>query len=383
MSLISRIQDVIAAIGADIKVINARFNGSIIKVSSSTAATVPTPAASNISVFLDLTTGTLSQKDSSGVVRDLAASTAQTAQEFLTAQAKVNGIFRNGSCQDGTNAGYSVIPFSNDRPPPNTVGFWRRIGQSGAIVADDYLPVSVSSVYFLQADVRQLTRSANTRLFLGLIQYDVDNNPITLEYCSYITGSKTTLAAPLSVGDTTVTLASAANWLGTSPDGEWFKGISFYNYKDSTGFEYEHTVNPYTRWIFRPSGVGAWNDGGISGNVITLSQPFDLPNPAAGSGGVWPVGTVVANTNDGALYNYVLASAMSVTQSNNWSTLTAYIGGIDAGGVGDNTKFRAGVAKVKFFGLYNHYGASTDTLDIANIRIDITTLTRAIAGLSA
>jgi len=320
----------------------------------------------------------------------------QSASDFLASQAKVNGLVRNGSFQDGTNEGFSSLPFGNSIPPPNTVGYVRKTGfytiTSDESVTDDYVPISTNLIYRFDADVRQTVNAGSAaRLYIGLMQYDSDNNRISTRHTMYASGSMTQLASKLSVGDTTVQLVSSTGWVS---GGAWYdRCLNFYNYKNSSGFLYEPLTNPYTRLQFCPSGVGGWAaSGAISGNTITLSQPFDVPNPDTGDGS-YPAGTYVASGNFGSAYNYSFASAVFLDPSPLWVAIDPlhpsygyamnnYVGGgVETTGIQNKKKFFAGIAKAKIFMLANYLGQPSDILDITNIRLDIAPITKAQAGL--
>lgn len=304
----------------------------------------------------------------------------QTAGDFLASQAKVNGLVSNGSAQEGTNANFTQFLFDNQIPPPNTVGYFKRIGTAGILQSVDFMPVDINLIYLGSVNMRQRLRSVNTAFYAGIAQYDTDNNLILQYHHRYVSGTMTTLSAPLSVGDTTVSLASTSGWTnaGTSTANT---GISLYGYKNSIGYTYDSNTNPYTRTVFRSDAAKVWGDGAVGLSSITLATAFSVANPAAGSGGVWPAGTVVSNTTGSSSHNYFLANNIKELTTN-WRFFRGYVGGgVNTSGQSDETRFAAGIAKCKLLYICNLSGTSTDETNITNINFTPTSLTRALAGL--
>ncbi len=175
----------------------------------------------------------------------------------------------------------------------------------------------------------------DSRHYLGFASYDIDGNFISMYNYSKFAGSMdTTLAAPLNPGDLTITLTDATGWSdGTTTHR---RSIAWYGYTDSTGFTYPDYG--YTRNFVSD----AWDAGAISGNTITLRDPW--------SGPAIPAGDAVRNTNSGGSYQYVLLSNGHIDLAGD--TYATNIGGSEIlDGVGGTTLWRPGTHSIRALSL--------------------------------
>lgn len=297
--------------------------------------------------------------------------------DILAAQNGLNGIFPNGSCQDAANTGWTEAQFRADERPPGSSGCftWVSTGSSITSISDDFLQADVNSLYELSADFKQIIKTSGSGViaYFGVMMYDADKLDIYSQFV--LRRGDTTLASDLSPGDTQIHLVNAAGWDVTGTN----SGISFYTYRNSEGRLYDRAIEPYTRyfWWKYPSKLF----DSASGNDINLTAPWDYPNPAAGSGGVWPAGTPVSNGFSGGTYNYRLAAGYT-PPTDRWERRQAFIGGgIDLSGNDNQTLFRPGTHYVKLLCLPNYQGQTGDTLGVGNISVYRAPITRAIAGL--
>lgn len=189
------------------------------------------------------------------------------------------------------------------------------------------------------------------RQFVGLACFDIDQQEIKaqhhMRYKSAGIDSLTTLAAPLSPGDMTITLADASGWNDTDTP-FYQRGVVIFGYKNNLGAVYDY----YSRFVqfdlFDLAGVDK------ATNVITLKTPFpsSLGNPGD-PGGTWPVGTSLANSTSGGTYKYSVFPGMTLAETNKWYHVKNHIGGIDTSGENVTANFSPGTAYVKMFWLPN------------------------------
>lgn len=349
------------------------------------AAPVGEKAAFQSSVSKDwadvIPVGGIPSSDMSASVRE-SIGKADTALQSVSAanvyagQAGINGLVLNGSGQSLTNLGFSSLTFNSSDYPFGAAGCFANVtGANQVHFSDAFLPVDANSIYQVVSDVKQLARAASAgAYYMGLALYDVDGNIIDFQHAGHVPGSETTLAAPLAVGDTTISLTSGANWRNVD---YVFNAVKFFTYRDSLGRLYKRSINPYSRHI-SPT---AWGAGGVSGNTITLSSPWAYQNPEAGSGGVWAAGTEIACAQGGNTFNYRIALGLTASMET-WERKSAYLGGgFDTSGLASDSYFRPGTAKVKFVILINYGGTDTDVTGFGNIGVYRAPLTRAMAGL--
>ncbi len=191
-----------------------------------------------------------------------------------------------------------------------------------------------------------------SRHFLGFASYDIDGNFISMYNYSKLSGSTdTTLAAPLNPGDTTITLTDATGWSNGATSHR--RSIVWYGYTDSTGYTYPDYT--YTR----NQAINAWDAGGVSGNVITLSSPWSGPALAAGD--------AIRNTNSGGSYQYSLLSNGHIDEVG--GTYAANIGGgFIPNGAGGTNLWRPGTHSIRALALANRNGSPVQ-LNLTDFKI--------------
>lgn len=185
--------------------------------------------------------------------------------------------------------------------------------------------------------------------YIGASLYDIDGNVITSQAHMYQANTLTTLAATLNPGATTITLTSGSNWNNAAGVLDYLRSMIIWNYKDSKGYTYP--PGTYSRNIYAPVG-GLWADGGISGNVITLSSPWSGPSI--------PAGTSVSNGAAGGTYKYFVSIAATPAV---WTKYSADIGGVDYTGTNIANMFPPGTAYMKtlFLAQYNQTTSASRT----------------------
>ncbi|HWT40060.1 MAG TPA: hypothetical protein VN081_02210, partial [Dongiaceae bacterium] len=244
-------------------------------------------------------------------------STLQTTLDTKATTAYVQGkgtdLIVNGFGTMGSNYNFSWSTFTAADAPTGAAGsFVSPNGVAGGYLTDEYLPVDPNRKLKFSFQIRE-TGTSVTSHFYGLIQpFDAYKNSISPQHYMYVPNTTTTLAAPLNPGDTTITLTSAANWYGSAgkPAGAapHLRHIIFWDYVDPGGKAWP--IETYSR---NQSIFDLWADGGITGNVITLSAPYSGPAKATG--------TPVSNGSSGGTYIYISggANAIPTTSWVQWS----------------------------------------------------------------
>lgn len=301
-----------------------------------------------------------------------------------------NGLFRNGSGQTGDNSNWGLLARTDTRPFGADQSFYRQ--QNYQVWRnDDVIPVDPAFVYRLQLSARWISKvTAGISFYAGLTYLDRDSLEIHPYYAMRQPATDTTLARDLKEGDTKVYLTSAANWPNTTGAAH-YRNFAFFNYRDSTGFEYKRSQIPYTRHVTYV-GQPRWDAGAVNQteNSITLLTPWSgFPNPYR-TDGVWPAGTEVSAAMSGGSYNYSLFAQWQIDQTGqtDWETRHSFIGGgIQTDGRTAYNRWRAGTAGFQMLALLNHptrgvVGTSGDIIAIAGAYVDRTPLSRQMAGLT-
>ena len=261
-------------------------------------------------------------------------------------------LVTNGNGSLGSNRNFSTLTYNTTDVPTGASGSFQSTVATTSAVTDELLPVDPNKIYELSFDQRQVS---GTGYFYGMLSpYDAYGNNIPpLSYMAQ-PNTQTTLAAALNPGDTHITLTSSANWTNSAGSAVQLRSIIFWDYVDPGGKVWG--VNTYSRnYIYN-----AYADGGISGNVITLSAPY--------SGPAKPVGTKLSNGNSGGSYMYLVGATAGVSTWTNYTGRT--VKGVLAGGGSSaaTTKFPMATAAVKVGFLIN-YSGSGSAQGFANVQL--------------
>lgn len=224
----------------------------------------------------------------------------------------------------------------------------------GPVTMAEAIPVDPHAVYDLRAYLRQEGVAGDWSAYaegdrhqqgIGLACYDADGFEIEakhhMRYRAGGTDSLTTLATPLAPGDTVIQLTDSAGWNDSDADSEAC-GIIIFGYRTAGGRVQQHYSRIVDHGLFAPAGVNK------TAHTVTLSAglPAAFGNPDDG-GGVWPAGTVVANT---AVTTGPKLCAMAGTVpplADSWYQARGRIGGIDRSGTNVAQNFAPGTAFVR------------------------------------
>jgi hypothetical protein len=177
---------------------------------------------------------------------------------------------------------------------------------------------------------------------LGFLSFDVDKKLIhPLHVAKFGDATDTTLAAPLSPGDTSFLITNASGWSNDVSEAGRTRALAWYGYADSTGHVYDDYS--YTRHVAYDYEYGLWDAGDIrfdpvwNAYRVTLRQPWSGPTLAAGA--------AVRNSMGGDAESQP-AVPVTPPQSNSESTWADYVatigGGIWQNGRPSETAFRPG-----------------------------------------
>ena len=256
----------------------------------------------------------------------------------------------NGDLSYGDNTNFPALTYKDSA---------FSISGNKNVVSDFYIPIDPNKTYELGIDMKSSNTTAT--YYVGFRDFDVDKKEITPDSVMYIPQAITTLSRDLNNGDTVVYLTDLSKWKNSTSSSSYKRGFIFWNYKDSTGYEYPELI--YSKNIFNT----LWNDSNVNktNNTITLNSAW--------SKGTIKAGTKLSQTTSGNVFNYSILQNKTVTTS--WVTYKASnINGIgkkniDSNGNGDtvSTTFRDGskFIKISFFIDYNK--TADTTTNIKNI----------------
>lgn len=246
-------------------------------------------------------------------------------------------LIANGFGESGDNTNFSNWVYDRVVMPEGaSCSFrWPDPNQSGTFPLADSRPIIDASRLLrfrgsiIIGDPDGSNYNSTRRQHLAIMCYDGDMQMISDSMSDQWAGSAlTTLASPLSQGDTTVVLTSSAGWQNA---GNWFeRRLAWWVQVPGYGYGYAeasgrvHVPYTYTRLASAGNSTngGTWNAGGIAGNVVTLNP---LLYPAGWTHGALPAGTPIRNAQGGGALRYAISSAMAqgVTRYNRtFSALT-------------------------------------------------------------
>jgi len=243
------------------------------------------------------------------------------------------------------SASTSPSTFGNSETPSTSSPFQQLFG-------DEFVPVDPSRDYVFSGELRSGDDlgnqfDPNNRQFFGFASYDADQLLISPWHVNrFGTAVDTRLAVTLKPGDTTITLDDASGWANAGAAHQ--RTLAWYGYTNSAGFTYPDYT--YTRNVAVDFANGMWDAGAITGNVITLRNPWSGPEIQAGE--------AVRNASSGGTHIY--AAAGNTVVPDQWTQYQTTVSGA--------TQFRPGTAFVKPLVLANYQGTSTNLLRIRNVQ---------------
>lgn len=314
----------------------------------------------NQSMVADAATGVVSFPSGTSGLADSAFGTSSlTTVDYSSAKgvdlvANSTGLLGNGY---NYPSDFSYDPTTAPNLPASFSFVGYSSGREGMV---EFLAVDPNQVYRLQCYVMQESMAGDWSAYsfgerhlqyMGLLCFDADKHLIFpqshMRYKHAGVDSLTTLAAPLTPGDTTVTLADSAGWNETSVNA-WMRGVVIFGYKNSLGYAYSHYSRIFEGDLFDLGQVNKTT------HVVTLNKPLpsSMGNPDDPNG-TWPVGTSLANSEIGGTYKYAVFSGLRTPQLDTWYLARGYMGGMDTSGRNVSNNFPPGTAFTKPFWLPN------------------------------
>lgn len=217
------------------------------------------------------------------------------------------------------------------------------------------IPIDINKTYEFKMNFKG---DSSKRLYLGWDEFDIDGNYISPTYCTGFPASTTTLAQDLKNGDTVVYLTSASGWSSTTYAHQL--GLIFWNYKDSTGYQYPAGVYSRNAW----TNLYTFDNVNKTNNMITLTSAWNH--------GTFPAGTQVSQSNSGGhkYFNYANAYYPS-----DWIETSLTISGAQTLYNHQSAKFSQAAKHMRFLILHNYGGGSTSaTMSISKVSLCDATL---------
>lgn len=260
----------------------------------------------------------------------------------------------NGSAFTGDNTNFTEWTFDGAVANGTKGSFTKASDWNGTPMTNESFPIDITKRYRFEFDAKSKNKTARHYSFLNF--YDVDGNTIYANHHMFIANTLTTLSKDLKNGDTVVHLADLTNWKTSTGTATHQRGLTFWNYKNSFGYQYPELTYSRNTW------ANLYTDAKVNktAKTITLSSPW--------SHGTIPAGTKVSQSNSGANYKYNPWSNSLVETE--WTHYVGYYDGTDYSGNNVQTKFPPGAATAKVGFLWNYQKQSTtDQLWITNVSV--------------
>ena len=258
---------------------------------------------------------------------------------------KSKNLVRNGFGEDG-NSNFEIWNYKD-----KSFSMTTSLDYQGAITTD-FIKVDTSKKYYES----MLFRSNNSESIFhaGIIEYDIDKNVIDACNYLYTENTLTYLDKELKDGDTEIYLNSLEGFITDNIDINTNSGLIFWNYKDSTGYQYPELT--YSRNVFLDL-FSSKSDFNLNENKIILKEPWKY--------GTIEKGTKVSQSMSSATYNYGLLAGENI--SSEFEQRENYIQGENNENNESTIKFRNATKYIKVLMLINYNHRPNVTLDIKDI----------------
>lgn len=254
---------------------------------------------------------------------------------------KSDNLVKNGF---GTNGIENFSGFTNDGE-----SFSVTLDENRDLTLSDYIEVDTSKKYY-QALIGKCNNK-NAINYIGLQEADCDKKIILNYMHMYVANSLTYLEKDLNDGDTEIYFHDLSGFL-TNNIRQDNLGLIFWNYKDSTGYEYPELTYSRNSWgnLFEINNVDKQN------NKIILKTPW--------MHGTIKKGTKVSQGDDGNTFNYGIVDNKMSTE---YSLRENVIDGIENEGRGNYQKFCYGTKYIRILFLVNHQSSPNTTVNVKDV----------------
>ena len=294
--------------------------------------------------------------------KDLADATNKSLSSLIC-----NNLIINGYGTEKSNYNFSYWTFDGTEVYDGCPSFKYNGAVSNGLlrIGSSLIPIDTSKSYEFSMNLKAV---GSERIYLGWDEYDIDGKYISALCCYAFEASTTTLAKDLKNGDTVVYLTSAAGWKSTTLAHQL--GLIFWNYKDSTGYQYPEGV--YSRNV--------WSNLYTNDNVDKTANTITLKS--AWAGGTFPAGTKVSQTNSSG---HKYKNYLGIVVPTEWTNTSFTIKDIQSRYAFDANKFNPAAKYVNFMMFHNYGGTASTSIAtcINGVRFSDTTMSEALETTNA
>jgi len=257
---------------------------------------------------------------------------------------KTTGLYTNGAAQLEDNTNFTFTTYTTEDKLSGNGCFkidLTGISGGGSALGSEYIPVDISKNYQFAVSAKGVSQGnlgSEPGGHLGFGCYDENLSFIDLRNCKGL--GDTTLTRAATPGDTSIYVANASGWSTSATDHQRAIMLFGGDYPYSEGYSrYTVTSNFYATTGLTDIGGGEWRID-LVGTLPTWTNAL--------VGGVYPIGTYVANGRAGGTYNYCHSNPDHPVASG-WQT---YVTPVFTGASRNSTyPFRYGTKYIRFLNL--------------------------------
>lgn len=258
---------------------------------------------------------------------------------------RTTGLFTNGSAQLESNTNFPGYSYTTDESLSGSGCFKMDANVAGSTtLGDEFIEIDLNKKYQFAVSAKGVSQGNlgfESGGHLGWGCYDENFSFIDLRNCKGL--GDTTLTRAATPGDTSIYVANASGFSTSTTDHQ--RGIMLFggDYPYSEGYSrYTVSSNFYSTTGLTDLGGGEWRIDLVS-TLPTWTNAL--------VGGVYPIGTYVANGRAGGTYNYAVG-APSHNVADGWQTYTTPV--FTGASRNSSYPFRYGTKYVKFLNLRNY-----------------------------
>ena len=277
--------------------------------------------------------------------------TTITQQDYPCSTIRGENLVVNGDLSFGDNTNFNDFTYVSEEGTNGYLSY--TTSRTGRITNGNYIAVDLNDKYEIGSTVK--TNNSITQTYLGFYAYDIDRQQVEAKNIMYIPNTLTTLARDLNDGDEYIYLTDMSNWVKTN---SYIRhGFIFWNYKDSTGYEYPELTYSRNIWydIYDEKDEFENDNIDLVNNTIKLKNPWDK--------GYIKSGTKLSQSDNGNQYHYTNSGNFDTT----WTEYSNVISGINDDGGNNMFKFRQGTRYIQWFTWPNASSTSDVTTYYKNI----------------
>lgn len=271
-------------------------------------------------------------------------------QSYPCSTTRGENLVINGDLSYKDNTNFSSFTYQQDGEGNGYLS--RTVNSTSTRLMDQFIPVDANKYYEIGFTAK--TNNPTATHYVGFATYNENKEGIKSAEVMYLNNTLTTLSRDLNNGDEYIYLTDLTHWVKNASQ-TYYRGFIFWNYKDSTGYQYPELTYSKNYWsnLYENTNID------LDNNRIKLTSPWN--------NGYISSGTKLSQTNAGATYNFALRNNQTLTQT--YETYSTLIEGTNTINSRAAKRFDPGTKYIKFFIWQNNNNIANTTVDFKDIYI--------------